>query len=352
MSGKWNIAIVGAGALGGHVGAYLARAGERITFIDPWPEHVEKMRSEGLTLRGQTGPENFTVPVKALHLTDLQGAIKSEPFDLAFVAMKSYDTIWATEMIRPYLSPEGFVASLQNSINEERIASVVGWGRTVGVIAATIAVELVSPGLIQRNVALGGDKRLIFRVGETHGRVTPRVEQISEMLKCVDSSKPTENLWGERWSKLAVNAMRNPVSAATGRGGNANDKDPITRLLAIRLAAEACKVGQAHGYEIEKVYGIAPEQLMAAVDGDKSAMAACEKILIDNTAYRNDDQRPSMGQDIQKGRRTEIDFINGLVAEKAKEVGIEVPANHGIIEAVRKIERGQAQPSPELVYGI
>ena len=65
MSGKWNIAIVGAGALGGHVGAYLTRAGERITFIDPWPQHVEKMRRDGLTLRGQTGPENFTVPVKA-----------------------------------------------------------------------------------------------------------------------------------------------------------------------------------------------------------------------------------------------------------------------------------------------
>ena len=352
MSAKWNIAIVGAGALGGHVGAYLTRAGERITFIDPWPEHVEKMRREGLTLRGQTGPENFTVPVKAIHLTELQDTIKGEPFDLAFVSMKSYDTIWATEMIKPYLSESGFVASLQNSINEERIASVVGWGRTVGVIAATIAVELMAPALIRRNVALGGDKRLIFRVGEPHGRITPRVEKIAQMLKCVDSSKATENLWGERWSKLAVNAMRNPVSAATGRGGNANDKDEKTRLLAIRLAAEACKVGQAHGYQIEKVYGIPPEQLIAAVDGDKAAMAACEKILLDNTLFRNDDQRPSMGQDIQKGRRTEIDYINGLVAEKAKEAGIEVKANLGIIDAVRKIERGQAQPSPELVYGI
>lgn len=352
MSDRWNIAIVGAGALGGHVGAYLTRAGERVTLIDPWPDHVEKMRRDGLTLRGQTAPENFTVPVKAIHLTELQETIKHEPFDMAFVAMKSFDTLWATEMIRPYLAPEGFVASLQNSINEERIASVVGWGRTVGVIAATIAVELVSPGLIRRNVALGGDKRLIFHVGEPHGSITPRVEKIAHMLKCVDSSKTTENLWGERWSKLAVNAMRNPVSAATGRGGNANDNDPITRLLAIRLAAEACKVGQAHGYRIEKVYGIAPEQLLAAVDGDKSAMAACEKILIDNTKFRNDDQRPSMGQDIQKGRRTEIDYINGLVAEKAKDVGIAVPANEGIIEAVRKIERGQAKPSPELVYGI
>ena len=179
MPGKRNIVIVGAGALGAHVGGYLTRNGERITFVDPWPAHVETMRRDGLTLRGLTAPENFNVKVKALHITELQNAIKDQPFDLAFVSMKSYDTVWATEMIKPYLSPDAFVVSLQNSINEERIAGVVGWGKTLGCIAATIAVELVKPGLVQRNVALGGAKRLIFRVGEPHGRITPRVEEIA-----------------------------------------------------------------------------------------------------------------------------------------------------------------------------
>lgn len=128
MPGQRNIAIVGAGALGGHVGGYLTRNGERVTFIDPWPEHVETMRRDGLTLRGQSAPENYTVPVKALHITELQSVVKAAPFDIAFVAMKSYDTVWAAHMIKPYLAPDGFVVSLQNGINEERIASVVGWG--------------------------------------------------------------------------------------------------------------------------------------------------------------------------------------------------------------------------------
>jgi len=352
MPGKRNIVIVGAGALGGHVGGYLTRNGERVTFVDPWPEHVETMRRHGLTLRGQTAPENFTVPVTALHLTELQGVIKTEPFDIAFIAVKSYDTVWATELIKPYLFPDAFVVSLQNSINEERIASVVGWGKTVGCIAATIAVELVKPGLVQRNVALGGDKRLIFRVGEPHGRITPRIEEVAAMLRCVDSAKATGNLWGERWSKLIVNAMRNPVSAATGRGGNANDRDPVTRLLAIRIAAEAIKVGRAHGYQLEDVYKMDPDRVQKAGEGDKAELAYCESVLMENMAFRNDDQRPSMGQDILKGRRTEIDYINGLVVEKAREVGIATPANDGIIDAVRKIERGLARPSPELVAGI
>jgi 2-dehydropantoate 2-reductase len=349
---KRKIAIVGAGALGGHVGGYLAKTGQDVTLIDPWPEHVETMRRDGLTLRGQTGPENFTVPVNAIHITELQKAASKRPFDIAFVSMKSYDTVWATQMIAQYLAADGYVVSLQNSINEERIASVVGWGKTVGCIASTISVELVGPAKVQRNVALGGSRHTVFRVGEPHGRVTPRVKEIAEMVAVVDSSKTTTNLWGERWSKLIVNSMRNPVSAATGRGGNGNDRDTVTRWLAIRLAAEAIKVGLAHGYALEPVYHIPPEKLLAAGEGDKAAREECEGILLEQVKHRNDEQRPSMGQDIMKGRRTEIDFINGLVAAKGAELKIATPANSGIVEVVRRVERGEIPASPEAVAHI
>jgi 2-dehydropantoate 2-reductase len=349
---KRKIAIVGAGALGGHVGGYLAKAGQDVTLIDPWPEHVETMRRDGLTLRGQTGPENFTVPVNAIHITELQKAASKRLFDIAFVSMKSYDTVWATQMIAQYLTADGYVVSLQNSINEERIASVVGWGKTVGCIASTISVELVGPAKVQRNVALGGSRHTVFRVGEPHGRVTPRVKEIAEMVAVADSSKTTTNLWGERWSKLIVNAMRNPVAAATGRGGNGNDRDPMTRWLAIRLASEAIKVGLAHGYALEPVYHIAPERLLAAGEGDKAAREECEGILLEQVKLRNDEQRPSMGQDIMKGRRTEIDFINGLVAAKGAELKIATPANSGIVEVVRRVERGEIPPSAETVAHI
>ena len=347
-----KIAVFGAGALGGHVGAYLTREGHDITLIDPWPEHVEHMRTDGLTLEGQTEPECFTQPVKAIHLTELQSVANGRMFDFAFVSMKSYDTVWATEMIRQYIEPGGFTVSLQNGINEERMAGVIGWGKTVGCIASTIAVELAALGLVRRNVKLGGEAHTIFRVGEAHGRITERAERIADLLKCVDSAKATSNLWGERWSKLAVNCMRNPVSAATGRGGNDNDSDPVTRMLAIRIAAEAIEVGQALGYVIEPVYGMAPEDVVGAARGDKAALDRVEERLFENMKRRSMKQKPSMGQDIDKGRRTEIDFINGLVVEKAQNLNISVSANRGIIAAVKKIERGEAKPSPELVAGI
>jgi len=317
-----------------------------------WPDHVEHMREKGLTLSGMTEPENFTVKPKAMHLTELQSVSKNEPFDFAFVSVKSYDTEWATQMIKQYLSPAGFVVSLQNGINEDRIADIVGWGRTLGCIASKIAVELTAPGQVRRNVALGGKAHTIFRIGETHGRITERAERIAGMLSAIDSSKATTNLWGERWSKLCINCMRNPVSAATGRGGNGNDQDPMTRKLAIMIAGEAVKIGLAQGFVLENMYGLTPDQLASAHDGDAAAFQLCEEKLLEGTKTRSGEQRPSMGQDMLKGRRTEIDYLNGLVAERGQAIGMAAPYNSAIADVVRKIERGEIEPSPAAVAHI
>ncbi|MEO1720457.1 MAG: 2-dehydropantoate 2-reductase, partial [Pseudomonadota bacterium] len=317
-----RIAVVGAGAVGGHVGAYMARAGNDVTLIDPWPEHVEAINAQGMTLDGQTDAECFNVPMRAIHLCDVQAEAKSSGFDIVFMSTKSYDTRWATEMIAPYLAPGGFVVSLQNAINEPTIADVVGWGRTLGMIASKISVELYAPGRITRLVALGGKDHTVFRVGECHGRNSARAERLAELASLADSSAVTTNLWGERWSKLSVNCMRNPIAAATGRGGNANDHDPATRQLSIRLAAEAVAVGRAHGYQFDKLYGLDADDLITVSAGDAAAMARCEERVIEGTKTRSDQGRASMGQDIAKGRRTEIDHLNGYVAARAIEVGM------------------------------
>jgi ketopantoate reductase len=121
-----KIAIVGAGAVGGYVGAHMAQAGEDVTFIDPWPEHVEHMRKHGLRVTHAKDVAEFSVPVRALHVTDAQQLAKETPVDIAFVCMKSYDTAWATMLIQQYLAPNGYAVSLQNCMNEETIAGIVG----------------------------------------------------------------------------------------------------------------------------------------------------------------------------------------------------------------------------------
>jgi 2-dehydropantoate 2-reductase len=343
-----RIAIVGAGALGGYVGGNLARLGHDVTIVDPWPENVETIRSRGLELDGVTPEEKFVVKdLRILHVTEAQ-ALARAPVDIAMVAMKSYDTLWATALIAPYLSPAGFVVSLQNCLNEETIAGVVGWGRTVGIVASLISVDLYEAGRIRRTIPKGGDKHTVFRVGEPHGRITPRVEELAEWLRGIDSAKATTNLWGERWSKLVQNSMGNPVTAATGLTTPECQRDEKIRRFSIRIAGEAVRVGQALGYTLEKIRGIEPERLARAAEGDAAALAEAEAALAPKAGGnpRGDIQRPSMAQDILKGRRTEIDAMNGFIARKGAAAGIAAPANAKIAEIVTRIERGEIKPSP------
>ncbi|GMQ77154.1 MAG: ketopantoate reductase family protein [Gammaproteobacteria bacterium] len=347
-----RIVVVGAGAVGAYVGGYLARAGEDVTLIDPWPAHVEKMRADGLSLEGLSEDECFSTPVQTMHITEVQDLARSGPVDIAFVCMKSYDTEWATMLIRDYLAPAGYVVSLQNCINENRIAAIVGWGKTIGCIASQIAVELVRPGLVRRGVPRGGSDYTIFRVGEAHGGITARVEEIAALLCHIDSSKTTSNLWGERWSKLVANAMRNGLSAATGLSNNACDREPATRWLCIRTAAEAVRVGLAQGYQLEAIYKVAPERWLAAAADDGAVRGEVEAEMEASAASRAESMRPSMGQDIFKGRRTEIDFINGLVVERGAEFGIATPVNAAMVDAVKRVEYGRVEASLDNVRDI
>lgn len=347
-----RIAFVGAGALGGYVGGYFARAGLDVTLIDPWPGHVETIRARGLELDGVTPEEKFVVKPRILHITEVQSLAKS-PVDIAFVAMKSYDTAWATALIAPYLAPDGFVVSLQNCLNEEAIAGIVGWGRTVGVVASLISVDLFEEGRIRRTIAKGGDKHTVFRVGEPHGRVTARVEELVQWFKGIDSSKATPNLWGERWSKLVQNGMGNGVSAASGLSSADCSRNDAIRRLQIRLAGEGVRVGQALGYPMENIRGLEPEKFARANEGDAAALAEVDAALTPKAGAnpRADIQRPSMAQDIRKGRRTEIEAMNGFIARKGAECGVPAPANENLTGIVTRVERGELPPSPALLGG-
>ncbi len=142
--------------------------------------------------------------------------------------------------------------------------------------------------------------------------------------------------------------MRNAVSAATGLSGNDMDKHDAVRRYSIRLGGEAVRVGQALGYELERINNLDPERLALAAEGDRAALDEVESVLIaaSNSGARNELQRPSMGQDILKGRRTEIDFMNGFIAAKGEEIGRPAPAHAAITDLVRRIERRELAPSP------
>ena len=343
-----RILIIGAGAVGAYVGGYFAKAGRDVILADPWPAHVEHMQAHGLRLEGMTEAECFESKPRAMHFTDLQSLAKEKPADIAFICVKSYDTPWAAALAKTYLATDGYMVSLQNGINEDAIASVIGWNKIIGCIASKIVVELVEPGFVRRSVSKGGDSYTTFRVGEPHGRITPRVEHIRDMLSDIDSAKVTTNLWGERWSKLVQNAMGNGLSAASGMSNKQFTQNETARRLSIRLAGEAVRAGQLQGLSLEKISGLDPEQWVAAANeltsgaNDTPVLDEMESRMLAQAERMSDTARPSMGQDMIKGRRTEIEFLNGLVVQRAKELGMDAPANAGLIAAVQSVERGDA----------
>src|SRR5712672_2658714 len=343
---KKKIAIVGAGAVGGYAGAHMVQAGEDVTYIDPWPENVEAIRGEGLRVTHIRDVEPFTVKPRALHLTEAQQLAKEAPIDIAFVCMKSYDTAWATTLIQQYLAPGGYVVSLQNCMNEETIAGIVGWGQTLGCIASSITVNLPGPGHIRRGAGQGGAAHTVFRAGEVHGRITQRAEEICRLVGYADSAKVTGNLWGERWSKLVANAMGNGLSACTGLpGADMLQSEPIRRF-STRLGSEAIRVGQALGYQLEEILHLPPETIARAGEGDEAAMGVCDEQRFKDGQRTSSEQRPSMGQDMQKGRRTEIEFLNGFVVREGEKVGLTSGANAVLTDIVKRVERNELSPDP------
>jgi 2-dehydropantoate 2-reductase len=341
-----KIAIVGAGAVGGYAGAHMVLAGEDVTFIDPWPEHVVHLRKHGLRVTHARDVAEFSVPVRALHLTDVQQFSREKPVDIAFVCMKSYDTAWATTLIAQYLAPDGFVVSLQNCMNEEIVARVVGWGKTLGCIASSITVNLPEPGHVHRGAGKGGAAHTVFRAGEVHGRITERAKEICRLVGHADSAIVTPNLWGERWSKLVANVMGNGLAACTGlSGAEMLESEPIRRF-STRLGSEAIRVGQAHGYQLEEILHLSSETIARAGEGDEEAMRACDAQRFADGKRVSGGQRPSMGQDMQKGRRTEIDFMNGLVVREGAKVGLACRANAVLTDLVMRVERGELSADP------
>ncbi|MGH7324010.1 MAG: ketopantoate reductase family protein [Candidatus Rokuibacteriota bacterium] len=322
-----RIGIVGAGAIGAIVGGLLTRAGLDVTLLEQWPEHVEAMRRHGLRLSSPSGEE--TLKVRALHLHEAQSI--GEPFDAVFIVVKSYDTEWATWLgLRHLKSPDGVVVVFQNGINDQRVAAIAGRERTLG------CVILIGAGLYEAGHALRTDEgRVGFKIGEHDGRDTPRARTLAELMSHVAPSRVTTNLWGERWSKLALNCMLNPLAGLSGMGTAQVRMDPGARRIAVHLGAEVIQVGRALGHEVEPTLGIAPQRLVDAARGH--GLAEVEAVISRDAASRGGG-RPSMLQDVLRGRRTEIDYLNGYVVERGRAAGVETPFNAAVVRLFH--ERG------------
>jgi len=344
-----KIAILGVGAIGGTVGAYLIRAGHDVTLIDQWAAHIEKIRSDGLRVTDLNG--EFTVPAKALHISDANSL--KESFDIIFLSVKSYDTLWSSYLIESHLKRTGFILPTQNALNDEIVASVVGSDRTVGCVT-TISAGVYDPGHIIRHDPLD---RHCFTVGELSGLISDRVKEVITLLNAVGPSRATTNIRGARWSKLATNAMSNALSGVIGPSlSNLNEtQKDIANLLKIIIGGEVVRVGLALGVNIEPILGVPPVEFAEVTSMEIAQKLKVKMAAIWDKQFLTDDQlqkkvgaprRPSLLQDIIKKRRTEVGYLNGEVIRKGRGTSIPTPMNQAILELTLRVESGEVNPDP------
>ena len=239
----------------------------------------------------------------------------------------------------PFITEDTWVVSPQNGINELQIAPIVGAERTLGCVT-TISAAMMEPAHVTRTDSMAQalqTEPICFRVGELDGRVTERVERLAELFGPAGRTVVTEDLWGERWTKLSTNCMANPISAMTGLPSYDMRADDRARRTMFKIAVEAIRVGRAMGYRVKAPIGdFTLEDLrQAATEGHPSL----EETFVGKP--QKIPGRPSMAQDVIKGRPTEIDYLNGFVVEQGRRVGVPTPYNSAAVAVVKGIEAGE-----------
>jgi 2-dehydropantoate 2-reductase len=336
-----KIAILGSGANGASIGADLTEAGLDVTLIDQWPAHVEAMRRSGVRI--EMPERTREVAVEAHHLCEV--AELREPFDLVLILVKAYDTRWACELIKPWVAEDGLVAGVQNGMTHGAIADVVGPERAIGCVIE-ISSEMTEPGIVHRH---SGPSASYFAVGAVDPAAAGREAEVAAVLArsadTVDTLGARE-IEAAKWMKLVSNSSTLVGSAILGMPIAACAKLEPMRDLMLTAGREALAAGATRGYSHVPIFGLDAAQMDAADDLPALLLdTLVERFVLPATTS-------TVLHDWTKGRRGEVDDINGEVAAT---LTAEAPVNRAIVEVAHRIERGELEPGRanlELLQGL
>lgn len=319
--------IVGAGAIGGTVGAYMARAGHDVLFVDTAADHVAAINESGLTIKAFN--ETFTVHAPAITPDKLAG-----PIGPVLLATKAIATEAAVRSVMPHLAADGFIVSMQNGLNELTIADLVGAERTVGCFV-NFSADYLEPGLIH----YGGPGA--FYLGELDGSITPRLTELQRALSAWGPVELTDNIFGYLWGKQGYGAMLFVTALTNETMGDCIDQN---RELMVEVAREVLTVAKALGVKPLGFDGYDPDLYMS---GDWAAINKSLDRLVELRA-RDEKKHSGIWRDIVvRKRKTEVDSQVGAVVAEAKRLGIAVPRLEKLQALIHEIEEGKRQLSTD-----
>lgn len=321
-----RIAVLGTGANGGAIAADLIRAGHDVTLIDPWPENVRAMRTDGL--RFSLPDENFSVRVNVFDVAEV--ATPREPFDLVLLLVKAYDAAWATRVIAPLVLPDGVIVGVQNGMTMAAIADAGGASRTIGCVIE-VGGSMFVPGVVERDT-LRSDSW--FALGGADPASHDRAESVARLLRTTGRVEITDDVASAKWMKLVFNAAELVPAAVPDTTLAAAASDPALRPIMRRAGVEALALSSELGYTIRPLFGH---------DADPGNPEDFIDALLTLVAYRY--ARPTsyttVLQDWHKGRRSEAEDVNGLVVAEAARLGTTTPVNEVVIRIAHRIEAGE-----------
>lgn len=322
-----RVAIMGVGSLGTIAGALISKNGGEVTLIDANKEHVDVLNKNGATVIGKMELNN--VPVTAITPEEMEGI-----YDIVILlAKQTYNNV-ALPQLLPHLGPNSVVCTLQNGIPEDSVGQVIGRDRVVGGVVGWGATW-IKPGISELTSDVSAMR---YEIGEYNGERTERIEKIASMLSLSGECVIVDNLPGIRWAKLIQNATLSGMSAALG----VTYAEILDNDKAISCASHV-------GNEIVKIVRKKEIILEDLVPGwsyyslefnDKEGLKRANEWL-GQYFLPHRPLKASMLQDMEKGRKCEIDQIVGVACEWGRKLGIETPINDTIVKIVKAFEAGE-----------
>ena len=322
-------AIYGAGSLGTILGAYITKAGVSIDLVNRNKAHVEALQAKGAQV---TGTVEFTQKVTAYTPDQMNGV-----YDIIFLMTKQQHNAEVVSMLKDYLAEDGVLVTFQNGLPEVQIAEILSEERVLGCTVAWGAT-MQSSGVCELT---SEPDALSFSLGSISEKRSKHFDKVKELLEHMGTVDVEENFLGTRWSKLLINASFSGMSAVLGcTFGEAAGPKKSRRVVQalIKECIDVCRVG---GIRIEPVQG---KDIVKLLDYSGTVKKAVSFFIIPIAIRKHAKLKASMLQDLEKGKLTEVDAINGAVSAYGRKVNFPTPANDMVVDIIHRIEKGELKP--------
>jgi 2-dehydropantoate 2-reductase len=325
------IAIYGAGSLGTILGAFITKNGIEVDLISRNKSHIAGLKANGARIIGTV---DMTIPVNALLPEEI-----SKKYDIIFLLTKTIDNTNTVKECVSYLTESGIICTMQNGLPEMSVAEIIGENRTFG-CATGWGATLVGNGICELT---SEPDSITFSLGSFSKNMDiDKINTIKRILESMGHVEVENNFIGARWAKLLINCSFSGMSAVLGCTFGEAAKNKRSRLCIQRIIKECIDLSRKANIRIEPIQG---KDICKLIDYKTKIKEYISFLIIPIAIKKHRLLKASMLQDLEKGKRTEVDGINGIICNYGDRYHFPTPYNDMIVSIIHEIEQGKAKPS-------